>query len=603
MDNGVPTNNLASRTYVAPQRTATLSTGLIDEYLVGYSFYDLQTNASISNRLVVNDDNSIAAAWTFSPNATTNFPDRGTGYNYSSDGGTTWLFPTVIGVSQGPSTRTESVRTGFTNIVNCTGGSEMSIQHTGTAMSLNYRPAKGTGAWTISYPWGTANNDTWPKAIASGDNVYAIWQGSGTTGTPTLGQDGPMFLSISNDGGVTWSTKSVISLIDSTHYLGFGGDDYSIDVKGNTVAIVVGNQLSDIVLLKSTDAGATWASTVIYQHPIPMYDLNTMISDTNADGIFDTLMSTSGDAAVLIDDNDLCHVWMSDFRWYCDLSTVGSYNYFPSTDGLEYWNENMATGAYVLIAAAEDLNGNGVLDAPGDETCSGVGLAWGNYRGGITGMPSAGIDMSNGRMYVSYQTIDELADTALYHQAHRHVYMIASDDHGLTWSSPVDIVPTIADGGDGENQEAVFAAMAKRVVNNTAYVLYQRDPYPGHALAAAGTCDLANNLGNSSDLVFARLDAAIVSTGNLDNNNLFVSQNYPNPASASTSIKVTLKKSADVTITVSDIIGQVVFSQTQNNVNAGTQVINLNTANWHSGVYTYTVTSGDQKTSRQMIVQ
>jgi hypothetical protein len=299
-------------------------------------------------------------------------------------------------------------------------------------------------------------------------------------------------------------------------------------------------------------------------------------------------------------------MWFSDYRWYCDLSTPGSFNYFPSTDGMFYWNENMAApGGYVLMAVAEDLNGNGVIDVPLDETCSGdaVGsLGWGNYRGGITQMPSSGIDAS-GRLYLTYQTIDENADTTFYHQAHRHVYMTTLDaPYTGNWTYPFDIVPTIAMGGDGENQEAVFACLAKKV-DADACVLYQRDNAPGHALATAGTCDQVNNLGNASDIIFARVESATVAVNNIDKNDVFVSQNYPNPSTNQTFINVVLKKASDVTITVTDMLGKTVYSEVKSGLTAGTHTVNFNTANWTSGVYSYTVIASGQKATRQMIVR
>lgn len=604
MDSGIPFNKAINTRLATPQPNS-INTALVDEYLVGLSFYDLQTNASISNRVVKNDDGSFAVSWTYSPvyDAAEAFPQRGTGYNYSADG-TTWLFPYVPGSSQGPATRTEAVRTGFTNIVNTTSGAEMSIAHTGTSMSLTRRAAKGTGAWTTSYPWGTGNNDTWPKAVAGGnDLVYAIFQGSGTTGTPISGQDGPMFFSKSTDGGVTWSPKSVIPGTDSTEYLGFGGDDYAIDAKGDVVAIVLGSQLTDLMLLKSTDAGATWTKSIIYKNPCPMLDLDgTTPSDSDLDGIVDTLDGHAGDAALIIDNNNTVHVTFSDFRWYFDATTAGSYNYFPSTDGLEYWNDQMGQNGYYLIAAAEDLNGNGELDVPLDETCEAVGLRWGNYRGGITGMPSMSVD-NNNNIYVSYQTIDELADTAQYHQSHRHVYIISTSDMGQTWTYPYDIVPTIAEGGDGENQEAVFAALTKQT-DNMLYVLYQRDGAPGHALAAAGTCDDDFNSGNSSDIVFARVDVAnMVGISKTPKNELFMTQSYPNPTTGMAYFNVETKSAEDMTITVTDMLGKVVYSEVKSSVPSGVTTVSLNTGNWSSGLYNYTVISGSQKASRQIVVQ
>ena len=55
------------------------------------------------------------------------------------------------------------------------------------------------------------------------------------------------------------------------------------------------------MLLKSTDAGLTWTKTIIYRCPIPMFDTNGMTSDTNADGVADTVMSHGGDQAVVIE--------------------------------------------------------------------------------------------------------------------------------------------------------------------------------------------------------------------------------------------------------------------------------------------------------------
>lgn len=605
MDNGIPFNKTISSRLTAPQPSTISAASFVDEYLVGLSFYDLQTNASISNRIVKNDDGSFAVAWTYSPayDSPEAFPQRGTGYNYSPDG-LTWQFPYVPGSSQGPATRIEGTRTGFTNIINTTSGAEMAIAHTGTSMALTSRPVKGTGAWTTTYPWGTANNDTWPKAIAGGnDMVYAIFQGSGTSAVPAFGQDGPMFFSRSTDGGVTWSAKDTIPGTGASEYLGFGGDDFAIDAKGNTVAIVLGSQLTDLMLLKSTDAGVTWTKSIIYKNPCPFLDLNmTTPSDSDLDGIIDTLDGHAGDAAVLIGDNDLVHVTFSDFRWYYDGAGDGTYNYFPSTDGLEYWNDNMGQNGYYYITGAEDLNGNGELDVPLDETCSAVGLAWGNYRGGITGMPSMSLG-TDGRVYVSYQTINELADTGTYHQSHRHVYIISTADNGQTWTYPYNIVPTIADGGDGENQEAVFASLAKQT-DNMIYILYQRDVAPGHALATAGTCDDDNNSGNPSDIVFTRIDAAtMVGIKNPVSNDLFMTQSYPNPTTGLAYFNIETSTAEDMIITVTDMLGKVVYSEVRNNVPAGVTTISLNTGDWNSGLYNYSVTSGSKKGSRQIVVQ
>ena len=180
--------------------------------------------------------------------------------------------------------------------------------------------------------------------------------------------------------------------------------------------------------------------------------------------------------------------------------------------------------------------------------------------------------------------------------------MITSTDGGASWTYPYDIVPSIADGGDGEHQEAVFACMA-RYVDDKAYVLYQRDGAPGTALATAGSCDDNNNSGNYSDIVFTRIDALTVNTNTVNSNDLFVSQTYPNPTSGMAYINVAIKKAGNINITVTDMLGKIVYSQVNSAVASGTTTLSLNTAKWNAGIYNYTIISGNQKVSKKMIVQ
>src|SRR5262245_13828406 len=55
---------------------------------IGSSYYDLQTNYAMPHRLIIHPDGSISAVWTTSPNNQTNFPQRGTGFNYRNSSGT-----------------------------------------------------------------------------------------------------------------------------------------------------------------------------------------------------------------------------------------------------------------------------------------------------------------------------------------------------------------------------------------------------------------------------------------------------------------------------------------------------------------------------------
>ncbi len=627
MDNGIPLANGNVRTYTAPVPTATggnLRTTTFEETIIGFSAYDLQTNGTISNRLVKSDDGTISAAWTYSAQSATPWSDRGTGYNYyDPNNPNLWVngwFDPISGNGPGltgtPARTEGTYRTGFTNMVVTSTGKEMSICHSSTAgnMFLNWRGTKGSGAWT-QFPTAladvTPNDDTWAKATADGDTVHAIWQGSGVSGTTVAGQDGPIYYSRSNDGGATWSVlKTIIPLIDSTQYTGFGGDSYSIDAKNGVVAIVFSGAFKDVGILKSSDGGNTWTKTIVQQCPYTLFnEATTLVMDTDSLGNDIRMLGNAEDAHVLIDNNGQCHVFFSLMYYVNTDTTDGSYSYYPLTDGMVYWNESMPTDGYTLIAQTVDANGNDTLDVP-TSTCS---LDLGYYGGmGITGMPSAAID-GNGVLYVSYQSYCEACDTTTFtpgeNQGRRHVYVMTSGDGGANWSEPSDIVPTIAMGGDGEHQEAVFADLARDVDNNL-YVLYQRDTQPGVSLTdpANVTCDQPHNLSaGASDIVFTKVDvASLLATGvntQPKSNNFTVSQNYPNPASTFTRIDINTTKSTSVLLQVTDLLGKVVYSENYRNFSAGEHTITLNTTGYAAGVYNYSVITNDATVTKRMTVR
>jgi len=85
---------------------------------IGSTWYDLQSNKSVSNRIIKCADGSISAIWTRGFNSGTDYNDRGTGYNYFD--GTSWL-PL-------PTDRIEDIKTGFPSLT-LANGKEIVISH------------------------------------------------------------------------------------------------------------------------------------------------------------------------------------------------------------------------------------------------------------------------------------------------------------------------------------------------------------------------------------------------------------------------------------------------------------------------------------------
>src|SRR5210317_867062 len=85
---------------------------------LGETFYDLQSNASINNRLQVWDDGTMAAVWTRGLEASA-FPNRGTGYNYFD--GSSW--------GAWPEARIQDTRCGWPSIAAWGADGEISVAH------------------------------------------------------------------------------------------------------------------------------------------------------------------------------------------------------------------------------------------------------------------------------------------------------------------------------------------------------------------------------------------------------------------------------------------------------------------------------------------
>src|SRR5438128_2497905 len=78
IDNGAPVNHTSLLRNTGSGDGGSIRSSYATETVIGNTYYDLQTNNTISNRFVNNSDGTKSAVWTFSPNATAGYPNRGT---------------------------------------------------------------------------------------------------------------------------------------------------------------------------------------------------------------------------------------------------------------------------------------------------------------------------------------------------------------------------------------------------------------------------------------------------------------------------------------------------------------------------------------------
>ncbi len=564
-------------------------TNTIVESIIGTTYYDLQTQSSIQNRIIKHNDGSISAVWMQADNTSPNFADRGTGYNYFN--GASW--------NAVPLVRLESIRSGWPSVASLKNGSEYILSHNARQIQSASRSSKGTGVWkedSVSLKSVIAKDISWSRVASGGTDGNSLHVIALTKpGIKYKGLNGALTYSRSTDGGNTWDMlHTIIPGIDSTSYLGFNSDNYAIDAVGDTLAIVLGGYDRDVALLKSVDNGTTWTKKIVFPFPIPKFDGKTMKTDINSDGIGDTLQSNDGSVAVLIDKNGLAHVFFGNMFVVCSTPGTGSLQglrILPSTDSLMYWNENMNPKKPISIAHVLDLNTNGKLDLPN----AGPGtFPYGRYQVSLTSHPSAGIDAS-GTLYLAYSSVLEPTNTGTL-KAFRHTYVTRSVDNGNSWSAqPIDVY-------SDPYTECVYASLARNV-DSDIHLIYQRDEYPGISIDPSGgvSPDNADNKNRPNSIVYAKISTLTLGL-NDGRENVHSLSIYPNPASGFTNIYYELYEAETIQINIFNLMGQEVMQLNDDRKRIGINSFSVDLSQLSNGIYYINSIIGQKNFTNKLII-
>jgi len=95
--------------------------------------------------------------------------------------------------------------------------------------------------------------------------------------------------------------------------------------------------------------------------------------------------------------------------------------------------------------------------------------------------------------------------------------------------------------------------------------------------------------------------AAVNSAVNEITNNVFsISNAYPNPSSGISTFEITMKKSDNIAVEVSNMLGQVIYTSNAN-LATGTHKFTVDTSKWNAGIYFYTVKSTEFSVTNKLI--
>ncbi len=560
---------------------------------IGMTNYDLQTNSAVANRMLAFDNGALSATWIQDHSDSPGGDTRGAGYAYFD--GSAWQYNETTG-----NETIQGGRAGWPAIMT-NGTEEYVVAHivtSGNGLLGNLQTIGSSGE-----NWSEANIEAgddamlWPRGVSSGDNYYAIavdnYEGNDQT---TI--EGVHFFKSSN-AGQDWSWGGLIPGFD-TYYAYGQGDIYAIDARDSIVAIVVFQDFGDTRLWKSTDYGENWENICINDFPVDQYDKGGgVIIDEDGNSVADTLASTDQTGDVIIDSDGKVHVVFGRMRYLDEDAGDDASSYFPYTDYILYWNEDMGEGEYTgldhdnyidmavpdavdTIAWSFDLNGNHVIWEYADVAAG----AWpfGTYFTSLSSFPKLGID-DNDNLYCVFTTVMEgdnyIKDDANPNaQNFRGAWIRSLRTNSGLWSDPICISDI-----DGFAAENVFPTIAKNVGSDV-HLWLQWDNEPGLHIRGDEDPTVTDNY-----ILYKTISVADTLNNKQVANNVEIST-YPNPVND----YLTIENVDNSTIDVYNSVGQLIES-----VDATSNTAVIDMTSYSAGAYIIKVTSEKGVASRKVL--
>jgi hypothetical protein len=559
----------------------------LTESIIGTTWYDLQSYGSMPMRMFAYPDGTIGASWMMGFE-TTGWSDRGTGYNYYD--GSTW--------GDYPTGNVESIRTGWPCYAPLGPNGEIIVSHalpgTDWEILINRRTNKGQGDWTESSIAGPEPGQgiVWPAMVTSGDDhntIHLLARTYNAGGTPYMDQNGALLYFRSTDGGDTWDIQNhFFDELGSNYFVNINADGYAwAQPHGNTIAFSVGFDATPGCIMKSTDNGDTWEFIEVYQCPFypPLGGATAYFG------------AGDGSQALALDNNDNVHLAFGRMVYYYD--DAGALYFITNTDGVIYWNETMPMLDSTIISSytLENLISSGNLAGRVvDPGVSGL-IAFPNYYCSLTSYPQMLIDENNRILLLWSGAAPNFTNGE---KNYRHIYGNSSNDGGDSWNGIVDFNQDLV----YIYSECVYPVIAPTLVNNQFHFYFVNDNSPG-IYVWPDPPEQASPTENS--ITYMGLETSFL-TGVKDNpvqgdNQLKVSQNFPNPFEKETFIQVSVEKPENISLVISDVAGRIFYSEDFGRITKDKFRIRFENNNLPAGIYYYTVTSDSGSYTGKMVVK
>lgn len=608
------------------------------EYETMATYYDLQSNSMLGNRIATWKDGSVAVTATWDFSGVTSYPDRGTGYNYFD--GEDW--------GEWPEENVEGFFSGWPSIAPL-GDGEILASHGGGNINIFKRETKGEGDWNQV---ATIEGATWPRIATTGDGqyVHVICCESVTETVPEFNDPvsrNEVYYSRSTDGGQTFSPKAFPPMVDveGMYKKDIAADDYMIATNGNTIAILFASNTFDVFYIISHDNGETWEKQIVAPFP---YDHAIYWGQTALTHDTDSIWGCDNSASIAIDNEGTVHVTFGLTRWvpspYNDAGTQqwGYYTYWPYTQGLVYWNSNFTneqggheiplfgdwSGDAELIAQDPNwtLNGaNGIsntmnpdrlwemaersglndlyvfgfLDEDHNDTVDSYYEYWSSdnsqvYRTlGIATQPAVSVDENNNVMVLFNVLSQRVHQQRNFY--YRSAYVTFKDYKGTWFENAMNLTGDIAHSRD----EVYNTTVNANALDGSFWGYYFADPDLGLY------SDTEQNGLTENVMRVVKITPDMEGWGLKDNeavNPMTAARVYPNPATDVLNIEVNASQASEMNISVYNITGQKVIEKNVN-ISTGINTPTISTSSLTNGIYFVTVKANGFENTMKFIVK
>ena len=305
-----------------------------------FTYYDLQSNQFVANRMYQMPNGNVAVSTTMSHEANQTASDRGSGYNFYD--GEDW--------ADMPEERVEPYKTGWPTIAQWGETGEILLSHGNGHLQCFTREVAGAGEWQEmgplpdcpeGYPYAGASDaySTWARVVTCGDNHNVIIAVAAIQHTVSSDETAVHSVFFRSEDAINWEISyGPLADLGLGYEAGtFSADDYALAANGHNVAILYSGCLTNSTwMFKSADDGQTWEATRIWQDPYEGADLD------DPTFFYEDTLYRPMNGAIAIDNQGVAHVALNTFEMIrTEENDPGYYSYFygRAVDGILYWND------------------------------------------------------------------------------------------------------------------------------------------------------------------------------------------------------------------------------------------------------------------------